>query len=96
MKKNETIDVKRVILCPDFVRSKSDGDRHFISASMLARLYGVLPTDIVRVKNSSKPEMPQDQMLHEGWVELWPRYEGDYYNIHSPALQVSQNKNFKF
>lgn len=71
----------RVILCPDFVTSRSDGDRHFISASRLARLYGVLPTDIVR-EYRGRPLMPLDQQQREGWVELWPRYDGKYYDIH--------------
>lgn len=74
--------VKRVILCPDLVRSKHDGDRHFLSASQLAHLYGVLPTDIVKTYDGRKHAIPYDQQQREGWIELWPRKEGDYYNIH--------------
>lgn len=33
--------MKRFVLVPGFVRSINDGDEHYITANMLARLYGV-------------------------------------------------------
>ena len=35
------------VLCRGYVNSAHDGDRHFISASQLARLYRVNPADCV-------------------------------------------------
>lgn len=76
------VKVHRIILCPDFVVSRHDGDRHFIGAQQLSHLYGVLPTDIVKVFNGRMP-IPKDQKMREGWKELWPRNDGEYYDIHA-------------
>lgn len=77
---------KKVILWPGIVRSKNDGDLHFISAYRLARLYGVLPSDTVVVASSwidlIRAGFTQQKIEREGWLELFPLYDGKYYNIH--------------
>lgn len=73
---------KKVILCPNFVVSRNDGERHFIGAWRLAQLYHVLPTDSVKTYDGRHHFMPLDQQQREGWIELWPRNDGKYYDIH--------------
>lgn len=68
--------MKRYILHTGYVESKSDGQRHFIGAAELARLYGVdMRNCVVDDENGQnmrgfKPT-PDD-------VHLWPSYRGDY------------------
>jgi len=75
----------RVMLHPGEVTSKSDGDRHFIGGAQLARLYGVLPTDEVVTYDHSNPTHNEEyEKRHELYVlHLYPRYHGDYYDIHA-------------
>lgn len=86
MKKNK-YKVKRVILHPGKVRSRYDGDIHFISARRLAELYNVLNTDVVMIDEHQFPSlrnrMSPEQFHNEGWIDLYPIREGDcYYDIH--------------
>jgi len=88
--------IKNVILYPGEIRSKYDGDRHFISASQLARLYGVLPTDNVIIATSIKSlvghGLTLDRIKREQWYELSPRYDGKYENIHGNDYVVEMLK----
>ena len=75
----------RVILCPGYIRSKYDGETHFIGVSDLMRLYNVKRTDVIRVaENKGLPRgMSEAQVLKEKWLILEPRYDEDlYYDIH--------------
>jgi hypothetical protein len=69
--------MKKYLLCPSAVTSKTDGDRHKISASDLSRLYNVPMSECVVRPEYGSP-------AHHGWnenhglIELWPRYDGDY------------------
>lgn len=74
--------VKKVILHPGPVRSKYDGDKHFISSSQLMNLYGVLPTDIVITYDPKRNYIPEDRKQVERWIDLYPSYQGDYRDIH--------------
>lgn len=70
----------RTILCPGFVTSKTDGDRHYISAGDLARLYRVRFSDCL-IDDTSNADMPAI-LPRPGDIRLSPREDGDY-----PALQ---------
>lgn len=64
----------RYILHPGEVMSRTDGDRHYIDAFQLARLYGVDWKEcIVFVGSNSN----FDYTNIEGDVHLYPRYDGD-------------------
>ena len=63
----------RYVLCPGWVKSKSDGDLHYITAPRLAQLYGVRVNDCA-VWDSEKP---QPGGRPEG-IYLYPDYHGDY------------------
>ena len=67
----------KYVLCPGHVRSRNDGDVHFISAGVLARLYGVSIRQCVVQPDIGRPE-------HRGFTPpenttyLRPRHDGDY------------------
>jgi hypothetical protein len=52
---------------PGYVKSKNDGDTHFINARQLMELYNVNPSECV--VNPANPE---------GLIILEPSYEGNY------------------
>lgn len=60
----------RYILHPGWIRSKHDGDSHYITAPMLWSLYGVPPAQCRVYDPARKGE--------EGEVHLYPRYNGNY------------------
>jgi hypothetical protein len=64
----------RYVLCPGWITSKSDGDRHYISAAKLARYYGVNLRDCLI-------ELPKQRLhpkFYTGMVFLEPWDDGDY------------------
>ena len=63
---------RRYVLHPAFVTSQSDGQRHYISALMLARLYRV-PMDECVCFDPRSGWVPPDNAIH-----LRPRFDGDY------------------
>jgi hypothetical protein len=71
----------RYVLCPGYVISRTDGQRHFVGVSQLRQLYGVPRHECV-----TYPQGDGDQadILRRIWrappgsVELRPRYDGDY------------------
>ncbi len=69
--------MKKYLLCPATVTSKTDGDEHYISASDIARLYGV-PMSECLVRPSPGSERTLGWNEKHGLVELWPRYDGNY------------------
>jgi hypothetical protein len=60
---------RRFVIHPGWVTSRTDGDRHFITAPVLARLYGVRDY-VVADQRGHRPE--------PGDVDLYPRFDGDY------------------
>ena len=66
--------MKKFIIVGGFVTSRSDGDRHFISARQLCELYGLNPDDCFLIREGDRgamfglPNLP--------W--LYPRFKGDY------------------
>lgn len=66
--------MRKYVLCPDWVRSTTDGDEHYIDARTLARLYGV-PLVECYVYNEGFQRMSNRP---KGLIYLQPRYHGDY------------------
>lgn len=52
---------------PGYVRSKNDGQTHYIGPGQLMRLYNVSPSECVIRSNT-----------HKGLIDLKPSYEGNY------------------
>ena len=75
---------RRYLLCPGLVRSSTDGDRHYISAAQLARLYGVSMDDCHVLPNDNewasrmKRRFLLDRVDGGELVPLRPRHDGDY------------------
>lgn len=71
------------ILCPGIVVSETDGDAHFISASTLARLYGV---DICTCKVIGFSQRDRG----DGDIFLGPKSDGNY--SLEREIECQQNK----
>lgn len=69
--------MKKYIIVPDTVRSKSDGDIHYIGAGQLIRLYGVNPTECVVADHWNKVSWLK-RIYGQNMIVLRPRYHGDY------------------
>lgn len=74
----------RYLLCPGHVRSKGDGQVHYIPAMTLAHLYSVKMSECVILPGN---RTPWDSRARETWlaradlgevIALRPRYDGDY------------------
>lgn len=61
----------RYVLHPGYIRSKHDGDEHFIGGPRLARLYGVNLRDCVYGD-------VRGYAARKGDIHLFPRFDGDY------------------
>lgn len=69
--------MKKYLVVPGFVTSKTDGDRHFISSRQLMDLYGVVADDCHIASHPSHLDgfnIGGENPL----IILSPRYDGDY------------------
>jgi hypothetical protein len=62
---------KKYVITPGSVFSRIDGQRHYITAPQLMRLYGVTQDECVIVN-------PMFEKPPEGLIVLAPRYDGQY------------------
>jgi hypothetical protein len=63
--------VKKYLVIPDYVKSQHDGQKHYITAKELIRLYGVNPKECM-IYDPSKRQMTA------GLVMLFPLEDGKY------------------
>jgi len=59
----------KYVICPDYMKSKNDGDIHYIGYSRLIELYSVNPAECVKYNDYDN----FDNLIH-----LYPRYSGEY------------------
>jgi len=64
----------RYVLHPGWIRSKTDGQVHFIGSVALARCYGVPLRECVSARPGDSLKGPWP----EGLVHLEPQYDGNY------------------
>ena len=65
--------MKKYLVVPGTVISKTDRQQHYISSEDLMRLYGVHPRECqVWLRGEPKPKNTDDLLM------LFPRYHGDY------------------
>lgn len=64
---------RKYLVVPGYIHSKNDGDRHFIGASQLMRLYGVKPQQC-----SVVTEDGSTYGRYKDMIVLRPRYDGNY------------------
>lgn len=65
--------MKRYLLCPGWITSQNDGDRHYIGARKLAQLYGVSIHECI----TARIETGMDAN-YTGLIQLHPRSDGNY------------------
>lgn len=59
------------IICPGWVVSKNDGDRHWIGYWQLIKLYGLDHRNCIHEKYATRRELRENPQFH-------PRYDGKY------------------
>jgi general stress protein YciG len=70
---------KKFLVIPGTITSKSDGDRHFIGARELMRLYRVKQEECVVMSEEDVVRYnPYSSKYPMNLVRLEPRYDGDY------------------
>ena len=77
----------RYALYPGPVRSRVDGDRHFVSALALARLYAVALADCVVIQDADyRCPSRRSAVAHAAsLIPLYPRADGRYELPPAPA-----------
>jgi hypothetical protein len=71
----------RYVLCPGYVISRTDGQRHFVGAEQLRRLYGVPARECVTYPQGDGDEADIRRRIWRdppGAIQLMPRHNGDY------------------
>jgi hypothetical protein len=63
----------KYLICPGMVTAKKDGDRHYITANQLIRLYKVNPSECVVMPKNNKGCRPGEEL-----IMLAPDYSGQY------------------
>lgn len=81
----------RFIIHPGWIRSKNDGDIHWISGAMLMRLYRVFSHESVIVDEKNFPGSEASYRERPGDIHLYPNYYGNYY-IHEAILESWDGK----
>lgn len=75
--------MKKYLLCPGYVTSRTDGDQHYITAEQLARLYRVNPSECevltkAEVRRETVTMTEARRRRQAGLIKLGPRDDGDY------------------
>lgn len=63
--------VKKYVLHPGYVESKSDGDMHFIGATQLVKLYKIDMNEVAMIVYDC-------QIIEGDYIHLYPKYSGNY------------------
>lgn len=67
--------IKKYLVIGDYVISKSDGQRHYVTAKELVKLYGVKPSEC-ELFETREPRDPRK--VNTNLIVLKPLYNGDY------------------
>lgn len=67
--------MKKYVVYPGWVVSRTDGDRHFISSTQLMELHGVTPSECVVMRSGIRPHG-----ISKDLISLFPRTDGSYRN----------------
>ena len=68
--------MKKYILIGDYIDSKNDRDRHYISPHRLCELYNVNPDECIFIKHPEDREL--ETIDKDNFIVLTPRYDGNY------------------
>ena len=64
--------MKKYVVCPGYVYSKNDDQRHFINAERLMELYKVSPSECIIDYGNIPYKYPKEMIF------LYPDYNGNY------------------
>ena len=71
--------VKKFVCCGDYVISKTDGQRHYISASKLVKLYRLDPGECILSDHYARTWVSYNvDSTVEKLIFLYPDYYGNY------------------
>lgn len=73
--------VQRYLVHPGLIQSRTDGDRHFVSARQLMKLYAVHPAACLICRDCHRlgGENFRDCRFRDGYaIDLIPKFDGDY------------------
>ena len=65
-------DWKKYLICPGEIKSKLDGDYHWVTGTQLIKLYGLRRCECVIEKKQLKG------LYRKDLIQLGPRYDGNY------------------
>jgi hypothetical protein len=77
----------KFLVCPGWVTSKNDGDRHWITAHQLMQLYMVRPEQCLIQGEAAELHIIGRRFDTEHLIPLRPSYHGHY-----PVFQESSGK----
>lgn len=66
----------KYVVYPGYIRSKTDGDTHFIGGDTLIQLYKLPPNECLIHYDLMNP--PRRSSFCEKLISLYPRYDGNY------------------
>jgi len=73
------LSVKKYVIHSDYVRSRNDGDLHFITCSQLVRLYNVNPSSCIYCFYGQREREYRSGLYNnKDLIHLFPRYDGKY------------------
>lgn len=70
--------MKKYLIIGDEVTSKNDGQRHYVNAHVLMRLYGLSVQESYLAENHDKIRIEQYLRYEPNLIVLRPRYDGNY------------------
>ena len=81
--------MKKYIVRPGYVFSRSDGDRHYVSAGQLMNLHGVCISECIIIRSSQ--DHYKLRHINRDLIDLFPRADGQYTKYNQP-LQPTANR----
>ncbi len=79
---------------PDYIRSRTDQQMHFITAKELMHLYGADPQECLVIQSSTPQglEALEARAKAMDLIHLQPRYDGDYVLPKFTVIQLDPSK----
>lgn len=71
--------MKTIVLHPEYVVSKNDGDFHYIGNDRLLQLYNIPRSKyLIKIYDSNRPETLLGFINSPEYIHLYPRFDGKY------------------
>lgn len=83
----------KYLVWPGRVRSKVDGDGHYLTAMQLISLYRVRPRDCIIAETLTQKNLSAIRARNPGIIDLYPRYNGNYTLPENTMENIVYNRN---